>query len=56
MKIGDKVAFHKWAGNDGVGEIVGASEDGKIIAVKTRFRTVIVHRAIDDIVAIEEEK
>lgn len=56
MKIGDKVAFHKYAGKDGVGKIVGASEDGRVIAVKTRFRTVIIHRSIDDIVAIKEEK
>ena len=56
MKIGDKVVFHKLAGIDGIGKIVGSSEDGKTIAIKTLFRTVIVNPAIDDIVVIKEEK
>lgn len=56
MKIGDKVAFSKWAGIDGIGKIVGASKDGKTIAVKTRFKTVIVNPVIDDIVVIKEKK
>lgn len=56
MKIGDKVVFRKLEDVERTGQIVGASEDGKKVAVKTLFGTFIVNPAFDDIVVIGEKK
>ena len=56
MKIGDKVAYSKWAGEDGIGKIVGVSQNGKLIAVKNCFRIIIIDTVIDDIVMLKESK